>query len=308
MRRVFRERKRQEESTNFDILDSDASLVAKNVEDIHPDLKSVKSGNLSTISLGDVSYSYERRDNRVSFLCSTIDNTSDDSTGLLSLCCWVSEKTIENGSWQNEYHELVDSIELGSLKKDYSFSDIEQTFVIPDDLLTIIDSMNEEKDEWHFVFTINELDKDGNNHIIFAVNGSDENEGIKLSIYDESLSIFKDNDDEIRAFVDGEEFSGTLVSSDERFEMEFEESIPVFLCGYHKNGQPGVGGSLEDAESPLVYYDENGNEIEENMFKSRYGSDFEKIMNAGFDEISQIAISENSKPSQAQYVRQGLPW
>ena len=308
MRRVFRERKRQEESTNFDELDSDASLVAKNVEDIHPDLKSVKSGNLSTISLGDVSYSYERRDNRVSFLCSTIDNTSDDSTGLLSLCCWISEKTIENGSWQNEYYELVDSIELGSLKKDYSFSDIEQTFVIPDDLLTIIDSMNEEKDEWHFVFTINELDEDGNNHIIFAVNGPDENEGIKLSIYDESLSIFKDNDDEIRAFVDGEEFSGTLVSSDERFEMEFEESIPVFLRGYHKNGQLGVGGSLEDAESPLVYYDENGNEIEENMFKSRYGSDFEKIMNAGFDEISQIAISENSKPSQAQYVRQGLPW
>lgn len=308
MRRVFRERKRQEESTNFDVLDSDASLVAKNVEDIHPDLKSVKSGNLSTISLGDVSYSYERRDNRVSFLCSTIDNTSDDSTGLLSLCCWISEKTIENGSWQNEYYELVDSIELGSLKKDYSFSDIEQTFVIPDDLLTIIDSMNEEKDEWHFVFTINELDEDGNNHIIFAVNGPDENEGIKLSIYDESLSIFKDNDDEIRAFVDGEEFSGTLVSSDERFEMEFEESIPVFLRGYHKNGQLGVGGSLEDAESPLVYYDENGNEIEENMFKSRYGSDFEKIMNAGFDEISQIAISENSKPSQAQYVRQGLPW
>ncbi len=308
MRRVFRERKRQEESTNFDVLDSDASLVAKNVEDIHPDLKSVKSGNLSTISLGDVSYSYERRDNRVSFLCSTIDNTSDDSTGLLSLCCWISEKTIENCSWQNEYYELVDSIELGSLKKDYSFSDIEQTFVIPDDLLTIIDSMNEEKDEWHFVFTINELDEDGNNHIIFAVNGPDENEGIKLSIYDESLSIFKDNDDEIRAFVDGEEFSGTLVSSDERFEMEFEESIPVFLRGYHKNGQLGVGGSLEDAESPLVYYDENGNEIEENMFKSRYGSDFEKIMNAGFDEISQIAISENSKPSQAQYVRQGLPW
>ena len=273
MRRVFRERKRQEESTNFDVLDSDASLVAKNVEDIHPDLKSVKSGNLSTISLGDVSYSYERRDNRVSFLCSTIDNTSDDSTGLLSLCCWISEKTIENCSWQNEYYELVDSIELGSLKKDYSFSDIEQTFVIPDDLLTIIDSMNEEKDEWHFVFTINELDEDGNNHIIFAVNGPDENEGIKLSIYDESLSIFKDNDDEIRAFVDGEEFSGTLVSSDERFEMEFEESIPVFLRGYHKNGQLGVGGSLEDAESPLVYYDENGNEIEENMFKSRYGSD-----------------------------------
>lgn len=308
MRRVFRERKRQEESTNFDVLDSDASLVAKNVEDIHSDLKSVKSDNLSTISLGDVSYSYERGDNRVSFLCSTIDNTSDDSTGLLSLCCWISEKTIENGSWQNEYYELVDSIELGSLKKDYSFSDIEQTFVIPDDLLTIIDSMNEEKDEWHFVFTINELDEDGNNHIIFAVNGPDENEGIKLSIYDESLSIFKDNDDEIRAFVDGEEFSGTLVSSDERFEMEFEESIPVFLWGYHKNGQLGVGGSLEDAESPLVYYDENGNEIEENMFKSRYGSDFEKIMNAGFDEISQIVILENSKLSQAQYVRQGLPW
>ena len=219
--------------------------------DIHPDLKSVKSGNLSTISLGDVSYSYERRDNRVSFLCSTIDNTSDDSTGLLSLCCWISEKTIENGSWQNEYYELVDSIELGSLKKDYSFSDIEQTFVIPDDLLTIIDSMNEEKDEWHFVFTINELDEDGNNHIIFAVNGPDENEGIKLSIYDESLSIFKDNDDEIRAFVDGEEFSGTLVSSDERFEMEFEESIPVFLRGYHKNGQCGVGGSLDPTLVPL---------------------------------------------------------
>ena len=46
MRRVFRERKRQEESTNFDVLDSDASLVAKNVEDIHHYCP-VKNGNWS---------------------------------------------------------------------------------------------------------------------------------------------------------------------------------------------------------------------------------------------------------------------
>lgn len=296
MRRKFREKKEQEKSINSYVPDSNVSTVV-NVEDTHSDFKPVKSGDNSTVSLSDLSYSYERGSNIVSFLCSTIDNTSDDSTGMLSLSCWISEKPKEGDDWQNDNYALVDSIELCFLKKGYSLSDINQTFEIPDNLLEIIDNMNAEDDEWHFVFTIDELHEDGNSYIIHTVNGPNENEGIKLPIQDDSLTIFTDDDDKIRAYIDGEEFSGTLVSSDERFEMVFKKSASVFLWCYHKNGEIGVGGSLIDSDSSLFYYDENGNPIEEDIFESRYGSDFKRIMNAGFEEIESIAVDTDNKTS-----------
>ena len=112
MRRKFREKKEQEKSVNSNV----------------PDSKPVKSGDSSTVSLNDCSYSYERGTNVVSFSCSSIDNTSDETTGLLSLTCWISEKPRENDDWQNDNYALVDSIELCSLKKGYSISNINQTF------------------------------------------------------------------------------------------------------------------------------------------------------------------------------------
>lgn len=284
MRRKFREKKEQEKTTHSYVSDLNGSTVV-NLRETHSDIKPVKSGGFSTLSLSDLSYNYERETNKVSFSCSTIYNTSDDSTGLLSLSCWISEKTLENGNWQNDNYSLVDSIELCSLKKGNSISNINQTFEIPDNLLTIIDSMNEEEDEWHFVFTINELHEDGNNYIIHTINGPDENEGIELSIQDDSITILIDNDNKIRAFIDGQEFSGILVSSDERFEIKFKKSLAVFLLGYHKNGEMGICGSLYESDSSLTYCDENGSEIEDQVFKNRYGSDFEKVFDAGFEEI-----------------------
>lgn len=295
LRRKFREKKEQKKKTNSYVPDFNDSTVVDST-DIHQDLKSIKSGEYSTISLSDLSYNYERGTNIVSFSCSAIYNTSDYSTGLLSLCCWISEKTRENDNWQNENYTLVDSIELCSLKKGNSVSDINKTFDIPDNLLAAIDRMNEEGDEWHFVFTINELHEDGYNYIIYTINGPDENEGIKLPIQDDSLTILIDNDNKIRAFIDDQYFSGILVSSDERFEMKFKKSTVVFLLGYHKNGEIGVCGNLEEPDSSLVYYDENGNEIKEHIFKSRYGPDFEKIIGTGFEEIIskyQHTLNEN---------------
>ena len=296
MRRKFRDKKEQEKSTNSNVSDSNVSMIAK-VEDTHTDFKPVKSGDSSTVSLSDVSYSYEKGDNTVSFLCSAINNTSDDLTGLLSLYCWISEKPRENGDWQNDSYTIVDSIELCSLKKGYSLSNINQTFEIPDNLLEIIDNMNEEDDEWHFVFTINELHEDGNNYIIHTVNCPNENEGIKLPIQDASLTIFTDEDNKIMAFVDGEEFSGTLVSSDERFEMDLKESKAVSVWCYHKNGEIAVCGSMEDSDSSCFYYDENGDPIEEDIFKSRYGSDFERVIDLGFDEIKSKAVDTDDETS-----------
>lgn len=275
MRRKFREKKEQEKSVNSNV----------------PDSKPVKSGDSSTVSLNDCSYSYERGTNVVSFSCSSIDNTSDETTGLLSLTCWISEKPRENDDWQNDNYALVDSIELCSLKKGYSISNINQTFEIPDNLLEIINSMNESDDEWHFVFTINELHEDGNSYIIYAINDSDE----ELPIQDDSLTIFIDNDDTIRAFVDGEGFSGTLVSSDGRFEMVFKKSTAVSVWAYHKNGEIGVCGLMDDLASSTIYYDENGNKIEKDIFESKYGSDFNKIIKAGYEEIESKAVYANDE-------------
>lgn len=286
MRRKFREKKEQEKSTKSYVADSNTEF------------KPVKSGNSSTVSLSDLSYSYEKGDNIVSFSCSTIDNTCDDSTGLLSLNCWISEKSREYDNWQNDNYVLVDSIELCSLKKGYSLSNINHTFEIPNNLLEIIDNMNEEDDEWHFVFTVNELHEDGNNYIIHTVNCPNENEGDKLFIQDDSLTIITDDNDKTRVYINGEEFTGTLVSSNERFEMEFKKSVPVFLWCYHKNGIIGVGGSLDDdSDSSLFCYDENGNEIEEDVFKNRYGSDFEKIIDDGFEEIESKTVDTDDETS-----------
>lgn len=276
MRRKFREKKVQEKSRKSYVPNSNVS---------HIDFKPAKSGNSSTVSLSDLSYYYEKGTNIVSFSCSTINNICDDSTGLLSLCCWISEKSRNNDNWQNDNYALVDIIELCSLKKDNNLSNINQTFEIPDNLLTVINNMNEENDEWHFVFTINELHEDGNNYIIYTINCPNENEEIKLPILDDSLTILIDNDNKTKAFINGEEFSGTLVSSDERFEIDFKKSTAKILWGYHKNGEIGLMTSLEDSDSLPVYYDENGHEIEESVFNNRYGSDFEKIMDIGYKEI-----------------------
>lgn len=291
MRKKFRERKAQEKdsSTSNNVENNATVLGLEQNNEVTP----TKSGDSSTVSLSELSYSYEKGSNQVTFSCSRLDNACDETTGLLSLNCWISEKKRENGNWQNDNYAFVDSTNLGSLEKGYGFPDINRTFIIPDDLVKIINDLNNDGFEWHFIFTVNELHEDGNNYIIHTINGQNENEGIRLPMLDDSVTVIKDEDeDEVEdhfVYVDGEEFTGTLYSSDERFEMEFKKSAPYFIVCYHKNGFIAVAGNIDD-ESP-IYFDEQGNEINEDAFEKKYGEEFGKIMDAGLAELDSRVVN-----------------
>lgn len=190
MRKKFREKKAQKEVLSTSPNVEDVAHSAQLEEDHNS--TSTKSGEPSTVSLSEISYSWERGDKYVTFSCSRLDNSCDETTGLLSLCCWISEKTRENDNWQNDNFAFVDSIDLGVLEKGYGFPDINQTFEIPDNLLQVINDMNKDEDEWHFVFTINELHEDSNRYIIYSINGENENEVIDSGI-EELESVNEEN-------------------------------------------------------------------------------------------------------------------
>lgn len=293
MRKKFREKKAQEEvsSTSPNVEENGHTAQFEEDKNSTP----TKSGDSSTVSLSEISYDYEKGANKVTFSCSRLDNTCDETTGLLSLCCWISEKTRENGNWQNDNYAFVNSIDLGVLEKGHEFSDINRTFDIPDNLLNAINDMNKEEVEWHFIFTINELHEDGNNYIIHTINGPNENEGIKLPISDDSITIVRDKDENTFAYIDGEEFTGTLCSSNERFEIEFKKSVATFLWCYHKNGFLAVAGNLDDDSTP-VYFDNQDNEINEDVFEKKYGQEFEEIIASGFAEL-ESRIKNNTSPN-----------
>ena len=175
MRKKFRENKEKKERTTTSVQESNVSTDLNNQED-SMECKPVKSGSLSTVKITDPSYKYENGANTVSLSCSRIDNTCDEPTGLLMLSCWISEKQRENDRWQNENYGYVDSIELGSLNVGSGFPDVNITFDISDDYLKIIDNMNKEGVEWHFVFTVDELYEDDKQYIIHTLNGPNENE------------------------------------------------------------------------------------------------------------------------------------
>ena len=278
MRRKYREKKEQEQ--NFQVANNENT--------------NVKSGDCSTVTFSDdISYNYEQGSNSVSFSCSRLDNASDERTGMLSLNCWISDKKYENGNWQNDNHALADSVDLGVLEKGYGFPDINHTFEIPDNLLKIINQMNEDKAEWYFVFTVNEQHEDGNDYIIHTINGQNENEIITFPISDESITILKDSDENLTAYINDEEFTGVLFSSDGRFAIEFKDSVVLSLVGYHKNGKTGLITFQDSSGCGSCYYDENGNEIEEKVFDRKYKSEFEKAINAGFEELESRAIPDD---------------
>ena len=244
--------------------------------------KPVKLGDSSIVEFitDDISYSYERGADKVSFSCSGIENISGSSTGLLSLCCWISEKSLENGLWQNENHSLVDIVELGSLDNEEAFLDINQTFNISDENLVIINQRNIFYAEWHFIFTINELNEDGNAYIINTINGSNENEGRRLPLSDESLTIIGSNE-QLIVHINNEEFTGVLYSSDERYEIFVEDSEATSIVLYHKNGNIAEIVSKDEKKT----FDEEGNEIKEGLFISRYGDEFDETISKASEEL-----------------------
>lgn len=175
MRKKFRKKRSQADSVS-PVVEDNIGMSISNSKSISP----AKFGD-SSIVLLDMSYYYEKGGNKVPFLCSRLENTSEEATGLLSLCCWIREKPRTNGEWQNEHYAFVGSEELGYLENRCGFPDIDCTFEISDNIWETIDGMNEDGDEWHFVFTVNELHEDGNKYIIHTINGANENE----DLYDE---------------------------------------------------------------------------------------------------------------------------
>ena len=254
----------------------------------------MKTGKPSMVSITETSYQYERGNNWVEFTCERIDNQSNETTGLLSICCWISDKMREKDEWQNDNYRFINSTNLGSLDNGYGFPNIKHTFIIENDILEIIDQLNDNNGEWHFVFTINELHEDGNEYIIYTINGPNENEEISLPISDDSISLYKNNEDQISAYLNNEEFTGTIFSSDERFEVEFENSEAIYVWTFHENNNIAVEYSIKDDEEPS-FYDEDGNEISEDFFEKKYGTVFENIVARGFEEIdSKIIFMQDS--------------
>lgn len=61
---------------------------------------------------------------------------------------------------------------------------------------------------------------------------------------------------------------------------------------YHKNGFLAIAGNFDD-DSNLVYFDDQDNVINEDVFEKKYGQEFEEIMGAGSAEL-ESRIEENT--------------
>jgi len=139
--------------------------------------KPVKSGYSSSVSVSNPTYGYESGSSSVSFACERLDNQSEANTGTLSIVCWISEKERSNNEWQSDNYACLGEYELGFLEVGYGFPDVDCTFEITENYAKILAEMNECGAEVHFIFTVNELHEDGNNYIIYTINGPNENFG-----------------------------------------------------------------------------------------------------------------------------------
>ena len=147
-----------------------------------------KEGECSEIEVEGVSYEYDEDSGEVTLKIKRIENNSTEIKGTLKIVCWVSEYRLDD-EWQNDNHHVIGEEVQGALDSNHSYKDIEAEFQL--------DSEDIPETRWHFVFTINELNEDGNWYIIDQRNGechltsSDINTFI--SIFVEKLGV--DSDD-----------------------------------------------------------------------------------------------------------------
>ena len=191
MRKKFRE-KRSQEQQKEESLSNELNLPNESVNTDTLDNKNAKSGDSSVVNIGKASYEYIYGSNVVTFNCASIKNVGKETTGLLSLVCWISDKTMEGDGWQNYNHANVGHVFLNVLSGGECFYDINRSFEISEDLMEIINGLNENGDEWHFIFTINELHEDGEHYIIDYVNGQNENEEVDNDDDEEDISTTYD--------------------------------------------------------------------------------------------------------------------
>lgn len=154
----------QDSSSNTNEENPSASLNSNDEND----KMEAKSGDSSTVSMTDPLYYYESGSKLISFECTRIDNETTETTGRLSINCWISaSEKLENDNFVN-----IGTYMLGVLEGGYGFPDVHCEFEISQEILEIISDM----DEWYFIFTINELHVDGNDYIIDMIPGSNEGE------------------------------------------------------------------------------------------------------------------------------------
>ena len=135
--------------------------------------KPAKSGNCSTVNITTPEH-YIENNEKIIFSCKRIDNTSSEPTGTLSVLCWISEKPRINDDWVNDQYVFVGECELGTVQVGYGFTDVKCQFY-DERIREGLNVLREGDEEWHIIFTINELHEDGNNYIIHTINGPNEN-------------------------------------------------------------------------------------------------------------------------------------
>lgn len=148
-----------------------------------------KSGDSSSVTVSKPVYEYNG--DSVSFSCDRIDNDTTETTGTLSVICWVSEKERIDGEWANDNFALVGQQALGVLEEGYGFPDVNCLFDFDKEIKNMLNDLNHNGSEWHFVFTINELHEDGNKYIIYTINCPNQNKNSASGFEQEVLSYVR---------------------------------------------------------------------------------------------------------------------
>ena len=88
------------------------------------------------------------------------------------------------------------------------------------------------------------------------------------------------------AYKNGEAFSGTAWSSDEKsFSMSADGGVVIGAKAYHSNGR--VAADIDPVNKNIIYYDEYGNVMSKREFKSKYPHEIQKAKAFSY-EIKEI--------------------
>ena len=201
-----------------------------------------KEGEPSSVEITNPSYNYDEDNLCVEFSMDRLDNASQWTTGDIKVFCWISEYryNFEDGFGNN--HFCVGDYNLGHLDKGYGFPDVKREFKLKDDVENI-------DIRWHFVFTINEYNSDGNWYIIDYRNGEchlcdDDFEAImdiicdKLNVdsddvhYDSSFvnDLGADSLDAVELIMEFEKKFGINIPDEDAENIRKVSDIVEYLC------------------------------------------------------------------------------
>ena len=107
---------------------------------------------------------------------------------------------------------------------------------------------------------------------------SDEKEKTEQSAAEQESVVLNAGEDEITAEKDGKPFTGEVWSEDGKsFVMNFKDGEPVNSVTYHRNGKEAIVASSDASNPEPKYYDEEGNEIDVDVFMEKYEAYVEEV-------------------------------